>query len=82
MIRNGYPRRLQADAERARLVERWQAFPGPIQSILATLLHTHGLQAAQLATEAVESVNQQQRWPNSGPAPHEKEERDDAAFTS
>ena len=70
MIRNGYARRLQADAERASLVERWQSYPSPVQSLLAVLLRSHGLQAAQLATQAVEEFAQQR------PVLHEKESND------
>lgn len=54
MIRNGYVRRLEARVQRSRLLERWQGYPGPVQVILHTLLRDHGLQAAQLATRAVE----------------------------
>ena len=53
MIRNGYVRRLQAQAERSRLTERWQGYPQPVRQSLQTLLRDHGLVAAQLATEAL-----------------------------
>ena len=71
MIRNGYARRLQADAERARLAERWQEYSAPVQYFLHALLRDHGLQAAKLATKDVEEYANQQQ------APQEKE-RDDA----
>lgn len=70
MIRNGYARRLQADAARASLIERWQTYPGPVQSLLADLLHHHGLQAAQLAVQAVEE------YARHRPIPREKERND------
>jgi hypothetical protein len=72
MIRNGYAKRLQADAERARLAERWQGYPGSVQYFLNALLRDHGLQAARLATKAVEEYAHQHQ------DPQEKEERDDA----
>ena len=75
MIRNGYARRLQADAERARLVERWQGYSGSVQYFLYALLRDHGLQAAQLATKAVEEYARQQ-------VPQEKQERNDATSTT
>src|SRR6266536_3627204 len=53
MIRNGSARRLQAQAERSRLTERWQGYPQPVRQSLQTLLRDHGLVAAQLATEAL-----------------------------
>ncbi len=79
MIRNGYSRRLAAEAERTRLTEQWQAYPTPVRQVLTTLLHHHGLQAAHEATEAVE---QYAKWQhgllNSEQVLEKKEERDDA----
>jgi hypothetical protein len=72
MIRNGYAKHLQAKAERSRLTERWQGYPGPVQYFLYALLRDHGLQAAQLASKAVEEYARQQQ------GPQKKEERDDA----
>ena len=75
MIRNGYRRHLAAEAERARLSVLWQAYPAPVQHLLMTLLHQHGLQAAQAATEAVQQYAKwQQGLLNSGQTPEEKEE--------
>ena len=71
MIRDGYPRRLQAEKERADLVERWRTYPDAVQSLLAALLHIHGLQAAQLATQALEECLRPQ-------SVQQKEERTDA----
>ncbi len=53
MIRNGSARRLQAQAERSRLTERWQGYPQPVRQSLQTLLRDHGVVAAQLAIEAL-----------------------------
>ncbi len=53
MIRNGYARRLQAEAERSRLTEQWQEYPQPIRQALHALLRDHGLMVAQRATEAL-----------------------------
>lgn len=71
MIRNGYARRLQADAERAQLVKRWQEYPGPVRFLLYALLRDHGLQAARIATRAVEEYAHQH-------VPQEKEGLNDA----
>ncbi len=75
MIRNGYPRRLQADAERAQLAKRWREYPGPVQFLLYALLRDHGLQAAQLATRAVEECLHPQ-------TPQQKEETNDATSSA
>ena len=71
MIRNGYARRLKADAERSRLAERWQGYPASVQYLLYALLRDHGLQAAKLAAKAVEEYAHQQHIP-------QKEEQNDA----
>ena len=68
MIRNGYARRLWAEEERTHLVERWQAYPDPVQRLLHTLLRNHGLAAAQLATEAMEG------YAHPRQAPHQEKE--------
>jgi hypothetical protein len=55
MIRNGYARHLRAQAERARLLQRWETLPTPVRQGLHILLRDYGLQAAQLATQTVEA---------------------------
>jgi hypothetical protein len=55
MIRNGYARRLRAQEQRTDLVEGWQRYPGPVQYFLHVLLRDYGLQAAQIASRAVET---------------------------
>lgn len=54
MIRNSYARHMQANEQRMRLIEIWGAYPGPVQFFLQALLRDHGLQAAQIASRAVE----------------------------
>lgn len=53
MIRSGYVRRLQAEAERSRLAEQWQGYTEPVQQVLQAILREYGLGAAQRATEAL-----------------------------
>ena len=56
MIRNGYPRRLRAQEQRARLSGQWQAYPDAVQHCLHTLLQEYGFHAATLATEALQQA--------------------------
>jgi hypothetical protein len=48
-------RKLAAQAEREHLLAQWQAYPPTIQQRLAAILQHYGLQAAELATEALEA---------------------------
>ncbi len=57
MIRNGMSRKLAVQAERARLLTQWEAYPQAVQQPLGALLRDYGLQAAALATEAVEQLS-------------------------
>ena len=69
MIRNGYARKLQAEAERARLAEQWQAYPEAVRRCLQAFLQDYGLRAAALATEAVEQAGTRQPDSARIPAP-------------
>ena len=54
MSRNRYSLGLRAQARRTRLEEQWQTYPEAVRRSLQALLQNHGLQAATLATKALE----------------------------
>src|SRR6266487_7035902 len=66
IIRNGYARHLQAEAERSRLTEQWQEYPQPIRQALHALLRDHGLMVAQCATEALVEYAASSEAPKEG----------------
>lgn len=53
MIRNGYARHLQAEAERSRLTEHWQGYPEPVRQLLQAISREYGLAVVRRATEAL-----------------------------